>query len=120
MAFQGVFATLLVLQILPLPETPRYLMENNKNLEAAEVLARLQGGDATVDHPDVIFQCQQIEASIEIESLGGPFRYSELLQGGKLQNLRRIILCCAVNLMQQFTGANMINYYAPVRLTSIL
>ncbi|RFU30784.1 hypothetical protein B7463_g5557, partial [Scytalidium lignicola] len=116
MAFQGFFAILLVLQMLPLPETPRYLIENNRNSEASEVLARLQGGDATVDHPEVVFQRQQIEVSIEIESVGGPFRYQELLQGGKLQNFRRLVLCCAVNLMQQFTGANMINYYAPVFL----
>jgi hypothetical protein len=100
--------------MLPLPETPRYLVENGRNSEAAEILARLQGGDATADHPDVVFQREQIESSIEIESAGGPFRYKELLQGGKLQNFRRIVLCGAVNLMQQFTGANMINYYAPV------
>ena len=60
-------------------------------------------------------------------------RYSELLKGGKIQNLRRIVLCGLVNIMQQFTGSNvcdpgksivennyadwcyqMINYYAPV------
>lgn len=51
---------------------------------------------------------------MEIESAGGPFRSRELLQGGKIRNFRRVVLCCAVNLMQQFTGSNMINYYAPV------
>lgn len=107
--------------MLPLPETPRYLIENGRNSEAASVLAKLHSDkDATASHPDIVFQRQQIEASIEIESLGGKFKYGELFQGGKLQNFRRIVLCCAVNAMQQFTGANMINYYAPVSSITLI
>jgi len=100
--------------MLPLPETPRYLIESGRNAEAAEILARLIGPDATPDSEEVVFQRKQIESSLEVESAGGPFKYKELLLGGRIQNLRRISLCCAVNVMQQFTGANMINYYAPV------
>ncbi|KAL2354297.1 general substrate transporter [Cryomyces antarcticus] len=114
-AFQGLFAIGLLFQILPLPESPRWLIEAEQKDKASEVLARLVLGDkADVTHPDVVHQSRQIETSLAIESAGGPFRYKELLQGGEVQNFRRIVLCCAVNLMQQFTGANMINYYAPV------
>lgn len=114
-AFQAVFAILLVLQMLPLPETPRYLVLNNHNETAGEVLARLHPEkDITADHPDVVYFRTQIESAIETESAGGPFRYSELLTGGRVQNFRRVVLCMAVNVMQQFTGSNMINYYAPV------
>ncbi|RDW64099.1 hypothetical protein BP5796_10601 [Coleophoma crateriformis] len=111
-SFQAFFATCLVLQMLSLPETPRYLIEKGRNTEAAEILARLIG-DATIDSEEVVFQRRQIETSLELEGAGGPFRYSELLRGGKIGNFRRVCLCCAVNLMQQFTGSNMINYYAP-------
>jgi hypothetical protein len=100
--------------MIPLPETPRFLIEKNRNTEAAGVLARLKGPHATIDDSDVKQVRQQIEASIELESAGGPFKYKDLLEGGRTQNLRRIVLCCAVNIMQQFTGSNMINYYAPV------
>jgi sugar porter (SP) family MFS transporter len=113
-SFQAFFAVCLVLQIMPLPETPRYLIEKGRNTEAANVLARLQGSDVSIDDEEVVFQRRQIETSLEIESAGGPFRFVELIQGGKIQNFRRVVLCCAVNLMQQFTGSNMINYYAPV------
>lgn len=61
----------------------------------------------------------QIETSITTESASGPFRYAELLQSGKIQNLRRTFFCCAINLLQQFTSAKMINYYAPVVYASI-
>ncbi|TKA73540.1 hypothetical protein B0A49_07712 [Cryomyces minteri] len=114
-AFQGLFAIGLLFQILPLPDSPRWLIEAEQKDKASEVLARLVLGDkADVTHPDVVHQRRQIETSLAIESAGGPFRYKELLQGGEVQNFRRIVLCCAVNLMQQFTGANMINYYAPI------
>lgn len=113
-SFQAFFAICLVLQMLPLPETPRYLMEQGRTSEATRVLARLAGPDVSEDSEEVVFQRNQIESALELESAGGPFRAAELLTGGRVQNLRRLALCCAVNLMQQFTGANMINYYAPV------
>lgn len=107
-AFQALFAICLVLQMIPLPETPRYLVLQNKQTAAGEVLARLHGKNTPVDHPEVQVIKAQIETGIEIESAGGPFRYKELLQGGRLQNFRRICLCLGVNIMQQFTGSNMI------------
>jgi hypothetical protein len=113
-SFEAFFAICLVIQMLPLPETPRYLIEKGRNSAAGEVLARLESSTATPQDEEVVFQRRQIETSLEIESAGGPFRYSELLKGGRIQNFRRVCLCCAVNLMQQFTGSNMINYYAPV------
>lgn len=83
----------------------------------------------------MVFQRRAIETALELESAGGPFRYAELFEGGKLQNFRRMVLCGMVSLMQQFTGeslctdctnrqhgsvadletgSNMINYYAPI------
>jgi MFS family permease len=97
-AFQAFFAVCLVIQMMPLPETPRFLIEKNRNTEAAEVIARLKGKGTSLDDPDVVRLRTSIEASIEIESAGGPFRYRELLECGKIQNLRRIILCAAVNI----------------------
>ncbi|KEF52075.1 uncharacterized protein A1O9_11701 [Exophiala aquamarina CBS 119918] len=115
-SFQALFAICLVIQMLPLPESPRWLIEKGRNNEAATVLARLQVVQpATEQDEHVVLLCKQIETSIELEAAAtGGFKYSELLSGGKLQNLRRMVLASAVNIMQQFTGANMINYYAPV------
>ncbi|KAL9115799.1 MAG: hypothetical protein Q9227_000167 [Pyrenula ochraceoflavens] len=112
-AFQAFFAICLVLQMFTLPETPRYLVLKNKQTAANQVLARLHGRDTPLDHPEVLSIKAQIETGIELESAGGPFKYKELLQGGRLQNFRRICLSVGVNVMQQFTGSNMINYYAP-------
>ena len=89
--------------MLTLPENPRYLVEKGDNTAAAEVLACPESSTATINDPEVIFLRKQIETSLEIESAAGPFRYSELFRVGKIQNFRRVCLCCAINLMQQFT-----------------
>jgi len=102
-SFQAFFATFLVLQIIPLPETPRFLIEKGRLEEAATVIARLKGRDVPLDDPDVVALQTQISTSVEIESAGGPFKYKELFECGRIQNFRRIILCALVNVMQQFT-----------------
>ncbi|KAJ5991428.1 hypothetical protein N7522_011635 [Penicillium canescens] len=98
-SFQAFFAVFLVLQMIPLPDSPRWLCEQDRSDEAASVLARLQVAQpANESHPDVVHLRRQIESSIEIESAGGPFRYKELWSGGQMGNLRRMILA-AVNAM---------------------
>ncbi|KAJ4001194.1 general substrate transporter [Lentinula boryana] len=111
--FQAVFALCLFIQVAMLPDSPRWLLAHGYEEEASKVIALLEDHD-TVDHPDVIQARKEIEMSLAQESEGGPFRYRELLHGGPIGNFRRICLCIAVNVMQQFTGSNMINYLAPV------
>ncbi|KAK7685453.1 hypothetical protein QCA50_011316 [Cerrena zonata] len=111
--FQAVFALLLLIQVSMLPDSPRWCMAHGMTEEATRILAQLEDKDST-DHPDVVLKRKEIEASLALESAGGPFKYRELLEGGRLGNFRRICLCIGVNVMQQFTGANMINYLAPI------
>ena len=106
-SFQAFFAVCLVLQMISLPETPRWLCERDRSDEAATVLARLHREQpADESTPEVVQLRVQIETAIELESIGGPFKYKELLTGGKIQNFRRMILCGLINVQQQFTGAN--------------
>ncbi|KAF9026616.1 MFS general substrate transporter [Hymenopellis radicata] len=90
--FQAVFAACLLLQGMVLPDSPRWLIAHGRGDEGARVIAMLEGKE-----------------SVEDEGL-----YRELLEGGPIGNFRRICLCIGINVMQQFTGSNMINYLAPV------
>jgi hypothetical protein len=38
----------------------------------------------------------------------------ELFSWGEVQNLRRLLIAISIQLGQQFSGSNMIHYYAPV------
>ncbi|THU80850.1 general substrate transporter [Dendrothele bispora CBS 962.96] len=111
--FQAFFALCLLLQGMVLPDSPRWLMAHGHVEEAERVIAILEDKD-DINHPDVLRVKREIEISLEQESAGGPFRYRELLQGGPIGNFRRICLCIGINVMQQFTGSNMINYLAPI------
>lgn len=118
MAFQAFFAIWLVVITIFLPETPRWLVAQDRNNEAADVLARLY--ESHVNDEFIQEQRAYIEASVAQESAGGPFKIRELFTGGKIGNFRRVCITIAVMLMQQFTGSNMINYYAPVVYTNTM
>ncbi|KAM7199420.1 General substrate transporter [Rhypophila sp. PSN 637] len=102
LAFQSVFAVLLVFQIIGLPESPRWLVGHDRSIEAGPVIAAIAG------------KPNDDESVTRTNAAGGPFRFQELFTWGKTQNLRRLILAISVQLGQQFTGSNMINYYTPV------
>ncbi|KAI0314342.1 general substrate transporter, partial [Amylostereum chailletii] len=110
--FQAFFAICLLLQGMVLPDSPRWLIAHGREAEGLQVLCQLE--DKGPDHPDVIEKKREIEASLMQESAGGPFKYSELFERGPIDNFRRLCLAVGVNVMQQFTGANMINYLAPI------
>ncbi|KAE9399405.1 general substrate transporter [Gymnopus androsaceus JB14] len=113
--FQAVFALALLLQVMVLPDSPRWLLAHGQEEEASRVIALLEDHDS-VDHPDVVRARKEIELSLAVESEGGrPFRLLvNFYMAVRLVNFRRICLCIAINVMQQFTGSNMINYLAPV------
>jgi sugar porter (SP) family MFS transporter len=112
LAFQAVFAIFLVLQVIGLPETPRWLVQHDRHEDAREVVAAIT--DRDVNDPEVVRTVLDIQVGLEEEQKGGPFRFKELFTWGEEQNLRRLLVIISVELGQQFTGSNMINYYGPV------
>lgn len=105
LAFQAVFAVLLVLQVIGLPETPRWLVQHDRYEEARGVTAALE--DKDVDDADVNSTILDIRIGLEEEQKGGPFRFKELFTWGETQNLRRLLIVISIQLGQQFSGSNM-------------
>ncbi|KAL9083887.1 MAG: hypothetical protein Q9159_005503 [Coniocarpon cinnabarinum] len=105
LAFQALFALCLVLQVTGLPESPRWLVQHDRLHDAQNVVSALR--DLPPDHFEVKTALLDIQTAVEQESRGGPFRWSEIFGWGKIQNFRRILLSIGIEIMQQFTGSNM-------------
>lgn len=111
LSFQAVFAILLVLQIIGLPETPRWLVQHDHYDEARKVVSDLR--NTSLDDPEVSAIILDIRTGLEEEQKGGPFKFRELFTWGQDQNFRRLLITISIELGQQWTGSNMINYYGP-------
>ncbi|KAF4465013.1 Sugar transporter [Fusarium albosuccineum] len=112
LAFQAFFAIFIVLQVIGLPETPRWLAARDRHEEAREVISAIMDKPPTDE--SVTRVLLDIQSGLEEEHKDGPFKFKELLEWGTQQNLRRLLLIISIQMGQQFSGSNMINYYAPV------
>lgn len=81
---------MLVLQVIGLPETPRWLVQHERYEEARDVIARIN--DKALDDPEVNRTILDIRSGLEEEQKDGPFRIKELFSGGEVQNFRRLLI----------------------------
>ncbi|KAJ5371719.1 hypothetical protein N7517_003725 [Penicillium concentricum] len=105
-AIQFAWAIILVVGMLLLPETPRFLIKQDRYEEATKALARVRRMD--VNDPAVVAELAEIQANHEHEMRLGKASYLEIVRGslGK-----RLATGCAVQGLQQLAGVNFIFYY---------
>ncbi|KAF9882668.1 hypothetical protein FE257_005662 [Aspergillus nanangensis] len=108
--FQSFFTIIVMIGLLYLPDSPRWLIMKGRHTEARGVTARLV--DKPEDDPEVEEELRNINDALEVQSKGGPFRYRELLTNGPSQNFRRATLGIVAQFFQQICGINLITYYA--------
>ncbi|CAI5760682.1 unnamed protein product [Candida verbasci] len=110
-AIQIVFAAVLFVGILELPESPRWLIAHDRKPEAYEILAALN--DCDPDDDEVVAEASVIvDAVNRFSKLQTGFR--DLFTGGKTQHFQRMVLGSSTQFFQQFTGCNAAIYYSTV------
>ncbi|BCS23616.1 uncharacterized protein APUU_40060S [Aspergillus puulaauensis] len=112
-AFQIVFGIFIIWGMIHLPESPRYLIANDKVDEGANVLAALAGKE--IDDQHVVLEKQLVLDSVRVSG-AEKAKFRDLLTGGPSQHFRRMMVGSSSQFFQQISGCNAVIYYLPVLL----
>ncbi|KAJ5592219.1 hypothetical protein N7537_009123 [Penicillium hordei] len=105
-AVQFAWSIILVVGMLILPETPRYLVKRDNIKAAARSLSKLRR--LPEDHEAVRQELAEIQANHQYEVSFGESGYIDCFRGNLL---KRLVTGCCLQGLQQLSGINFIIYY---------
>ncbi|KAG2002725.1 hypothetical protein GB937_009597 [Aspergillus fischeri] len=105
-AVQFAWSIILVVGMLILPETPRYLVKCDDTKAAARSLSKLRR--LPEDHESIRQELSEIQANHQFEVSLGKSGYIDCFRGNLL---KRLVTGCLLQALQQLTGINFIFYY---------
>ena len=107
LAFQIVFCIFILIFVMGLPESPRWLILKGREDEAKEVIAAIAEVEASDKFVDNEFTA--IKETV-LEMSKGTF--SDLFARDENRTLHRVIIAYVNQMFQQISGINLITYYA--------
>ncbi|KAK9239689.1 general substrate transporter [Lipomyces kononenkoae] len=107
---QCAFLLPMLLLLLIVDETPRWLAAHDRQNDALDVLHRLNNGK--VSDSDVVATYEDILYTVSVEKAMGAGSWKDLLKNDKIQSQRRLLIACAIQAFQQLGGINAIIYYS--------
>lgn len=114
-AFQGIFAIIVVSLVNLLPESPRWLVKKDRTEEAGDMMSRLD--DMPAESTAVARDIANIQQSLIDDSNGASNNPFALTHN---RHLHRTILALGVNLLAQMSGVNIITFYSDTILETQL
>ncbi|KAK1221784.1 high affinity glucose transporter [Marasmius sp. AFHP31] len=104
---QAIPAIILFFGMFLFPESPRWLMDHDRDDEALQILADVHGkGDK--NNELVRLEFEEIRQQVIFEKTEGAKSYLDLLKGN---NPRRVMLGMSLQMWSQLTGMNVMMYY---------
>ncbi|VDB92528.1 unnamed protein product [Peniophora sp. CBMAI 1063] len=104
---QMVPAALLSAGMLFFPESPRWLIDNDREEEALQILADLHG-QGNKNNELVLLEYEEIRGQVAFERTEGAKSYADLLKPGIF---RRVSLGMSMQMWSQLSGMNIMMYY---------
>ncbi|GAA5826050.1 hypothetical protein JCM11251_000106 [Rhodosporidiobolus azoricus] len=108
-ALQCIFAVILNIMIIWLPDSPRWLISRGKMEEAQRVVAALE--PAPLNSETVVLQVKIIHDALEGQTRQ---RKRDLFTGGPSQHFRRVAIGSSSQFFQQIGGCNAVIYFSTV------
>ncbi|KAL4998338.1 general substrate transporter [Aspergillus recurvatus] len=111
---QLISSVFVVIGVWFIPESPRWLVAQDRAEDAAKVLAKYHG-DNDPEHPIVLLQLREMQQSIAIDASDKKWwDYRELYTGHSAR--RRLICVLGMACFGQISGNSVTSYYLPVML----
>lgn len=116
-AFQIMFAIILIVGVIYLPESPHWLLAHSEEnpayeQEALRICAALNG--VGIADPATVAQKNLIMDGINARRRANVQSSMELLARGKKQHLRRALVGASTQIFQQLGGCNAVIYYSTI------
>ncbi|ODV96779.1 hypothetical protein PACTADRAFT_48593 [Pachysolen tannophilus NRRL Y-2460] len=102
------WAILMIIGMLFMPESPRYLIKKGRLDDARASLAKVNG--VPFDDPAIFSEVEELDAAVQYETSLGKATWSELITG-KPKIGFRVITGIILQSLQQLTGDNYFFYY---------
>ncbi|KAF8320267.1 general substrate transporter [Clavulina sp. PMI_390] len=105
---QCVIGAILALGSLMMPESPRWLIDNDQDENGKKVILDLHGDDP--DNEEALKEFQEIKEAVMKERVSGDRSYRTMWSRYK----GRVLLAMSAQAFAQLNGINVISYYAPL------
>ncbi|KAL1960922.1 hypothetical protein VTO42DRAFT_5906 [Malbranchea cinnamomea] len=109
LAFQCLPSLILSIGMYWLPESPRFLMEKDRDAQCKEVIRLLHG---TGDNDEFLeLEFREIKDAITADRIAKRNSWKSMIANPKIR--KRLLLGCGVQFFCQTSGLNVISYYGP-------